>query len=402
MNQVLQALLDPFREFRRHRLWRASHLRQALADVLGPARRHEDDYGTHLRLTLGWLKTAQEAAGVGVARGWSFADGWLPPCLASGAELAETWLVVAPLAVQPELTVLAGRLLDDVLARPTAEGAVSGMDGVALPLFDQGRILRGLLAGHTVLQRQDCLEAGRKLGRWLLARQQADGGLPAPDGMPRAHHVSAAWALAALGRVTGEAASSEAARRALAWTLARQTPCGWFDANAAVADGVPSTAEIARTLRGVLETAALLDDEAALAAAERGALALLKQRRGDGGLDGAFDDEWDGCDSAVCVSGVAQAAVLWLRLAQLGRGPRWRDAGGLAIAYVKRTQRLGVDEFPAVRGAVPGAAPLWGACERFGYPTEAAKHFVDALVMDRVNVTVPPDFTAAPPTGNRP
>lgn len=55
----------------------------------------------------------------------------------------------------------------------------------------------------------------------------------------------------------------------------------------------------------------------------------------------------------------------------------------------QRTQRL-EDEDVVVRGAIPGSAPMWGAYSRFEFPNWAAKFFADALMMDMVDVAIPP------------
>jgi hypothetical protein len=120
----------------------------------------------------------------------------------------------------------------------------------------------------------------------------------------------------------------------------------------------------------------------------------MAQQREDGWLAGTYDDGWTPTASYACVTGVAQMALCWLRLAQIGGDTAYRDAAWRAIAYVKRTQRL-EDDDPVVRGAIPGSAPIWGAYSRFEFPNWAAKFFADALMMDMADVAVPPVPRAA-------
>jgi len=157
---------------------------------------------------------------------------------------------------------------------------------------------------------------------------------------------------------------------------------------------MPFTHTIAYAIRGFIEVAVLLGEERYLRAAEKAARGLMEKQRRDGWLAGTYDDGWTPTASYACVTGVAQMALCWLRLAQIGGDKSYRDAAWRAIAYVKRTQRL-EDNDHVVRGAIPGSAPIWGSYSRFEFPNWAAKFFADALIMDMANVAVPPVPAAA-------
>ncbi len=80
--------------------------------------------------------------------------------------------------------------------------------------------------------------------------------------------------------------------------------------------------------------------------------------------------------SHVCVVGLAHIAVCWLRLGQVSQDARWR-----ALAWIKHNQRtIGCDL--VLRDALPSAVPIWGGSAAFGFDTQSAKHFADALMMD--------------------
>jgi hypothetical protein len=81
-------------------------------------------------------------------------------------------------------------------------------------------------------------------------------------------------------------------------------------------------------------------------------------------------------------------ALCWLRLAQACGLAHLRDHARRAIAFVKKNHRLD-DADPAVRGAIAGSVPIWGAYSRLEFPNWAAKFFADALMMDLSNQPVP-------------
>lgn len=388
----------------RYRPWRGRHVRLVLHDMAGCAQQSEQDHRTHLRAAIDWLCRAQDKrkfkpdAG-GVAAGWSFEDGWLPSYPETTGYIIETFIAAAQYLGRPELIDRAQQMIDWELSLQAPDGAFPGHFGESGShpvIFNQGQILHGLIAGHTSLQRQDCLEAGLRAGHWLAAKQDADGCYRQFEhhDVPHVYNTRATWALASLGVIAHEASFVDAARRNLDWALSQQTSSGWFATNAFVPGKHPFTHTIAYAIRGFIEVAVLLGDAPYLAVAERAAQALMARQRPDGALAATYDDGWTPTAGYVCVTGVAQMALCWLRLAQINGDPRYRDAAWRAIAYVKRTQRL-EDTDPVIRGAIPGSAPIWGAYSRFEFPNWAAKFFADALIMDMANVSVPPIPAAA-------
>jgi hypothetical protein len=388
----------------RYKPWQGRNLRLVLQDMAGAARQPEQDHRTHLRAAIDWLCRAQDVrhgkpdAG-GVAAGWSFEDGWLPGYPETTGYIIETFIAAAQYLDRPELVQRAQKMIDWELSLQAADGAFPGHFGEAGShpvIFNQGQIMHGLVAGYTSLGRQDCLEAGVRAGRWLAAQQDADGCYRRfeHNGVPHVYNTRAIWALAAMGVVANEPKFIAAARRNLDWALTQQTPSGWFATNAFVPGRHPFTHTIAYAIRGFIEVAVLLGEERYLAAADKAARGLMAQQRGDGWLAGTYDDGWTPTAPYACVTGVAQMALCWLRLAQVAGDKSCRDAAWKAIAYVKRTQRLEEDD-AIVRGAIPGSAPIWGAYSRFEFPNWAAKFFADALMMDMANVAVPPLPAAA-------
>ncbi len=383
----------------RYKPWKPRHVRLVMQDLAGVARRPEQDHRTHLRAAIDWLCRAQDVrdgkpdAG-GVAAGWSFEDGWLPSYPETTGYIIETFIAAAEYLDRPELIERANRMLDWELSLQAADGAFPGHfgePGSHPVIFNQGQILHGLVAGYVSLKRQDCLEAGVRAGRWLVAQQDDDGCYRKfeHNGVPHVYNTRALWALAAIGVVANEPEFIAAARRNLDWAATQQTASGWFATNAFVPERDPFTHTIAYAIRGFIEVAVLLGEERYLAVADKAARGLMAKQRADGWLAGTYGDGWTPSAGYACVTGVAQMALCWLRLAQITGDEAFRKAASKAIGYAKRTQRL-EDDDAIVRGAIPGSAPIWGAYSRFEFPNWAAKFFADALMMDMANVPVPP------------
>lgn len=383
----------------RYKPWKARHLRLVMQDLAGTAHQPEHDHRTHLRGTIDWLCRAQDVrdgkpdAG-GVAAGWSFEDGWLPGYPETTGYIIETFIAAAEYLGRPELIQRTHRMIDWELSLQAPDGAFPGHfgePGSHPVIFNQGQIMHGLVAGYASLKRQDCLEAGVRAGRWLVVQQDDDGCYNRFEhhGVPHVYNTRAIWALAAMGVAANEADFVAAACRNLDWALTQQTPSGWFATNAFVPERDPFTHTIAYAIRGFIEVAVLLGEERYLAAAERAARGLMAKQRADGWLAGTYGDGWTPSASYACITGVAQMALCWLRLAQITGDKAFRETAWKAIGYVKRTQRLEEDD-AIVRGAIPGSAPIWGAYSRFEFPNWAAKFFADALMMDMANVAVPP------------
>ena len=383
----------------RYKPWRARHLKLVMRDMAGTARQPEADHQSHLKGAIDWLCHAQDVrngqsdAG-GVAAGWSFEDGWLPGYPETTGYIIETFLAAAPVLGRPELVDRARRMVDWELSLQAADGAFPGHfgePGSHPVIFNQGQIMHGLVAGYTQLGRTDCLEAGLRAGRWLVAQQDADGCYRKFEhhGVPHVYNTRAIWALAAMGVVANETTFITASRRNLDWALSQQTASGWFATNAFVPGRHPFTHTIAYAIRGFIEVGVLLGEQRYLQAAEAAARGVMAVQRDDGWLAGTYADAWVAHGSYACVTGVAQMALCWLRLAQITGDEVYRRAAQRAIGYVKRTQRLG-DQDAVVRGAIPGSAPIWGAYSRFEFPNWAAKFFADALIMDMSTSSVPP------------
>lgn len=388
----------------RYRPWRPRHARLVVRDIVSSANAPERTHAEHLAAATEWLCRAQDVrascndAG-GVSAGWSFEDGWLPSYPETSGYIVETFIAAAATLRKPQLVERARRILDWELSIQQQDGAFPGHfgePGSHPVVFNTGQIMHGMLAGALSLRRAECLEAAVRAGHWLARHQANDGSWRTYEhnGIPHTYNTRGTWALLATGLVAGEPALVTAAKKHVAWALAQQTPSGWFDNNAFTTGAAPFTHTIAYAIRGIIECGVLLADEVCLAAARKAAEAVARVQRADGWIPGTLDREWQSNVRYTCLTGVAQMALCWLRLAQVTGAEHLRENARRAIGYVKRTQRLD-DRDAAVRGAIAGSMPIWGAYSRFEFPNWAAKFFADALMMDLSDAPVPPVVNAS-------
>ncbi|MEJ2651585.1 MAG: hypothetical protein P8173_07290 [Gammaproteobacteria bacterium] len=341
----------------RYKPWHPRHLRLIVADLFGQARQTEHDHMTHLRAAIEWLCRAQDvrddhADSGGVSAGWSFEDGWLPSYPETSGYIVETFIAASNHLDDLDLRRRANRIIDWELSIQHPDGAFPGHfgePGSRPVIFNTGQIMHGLLAGYTQL----------------------------------------AWALLAVGLMSGESEFKRAAIRNLDWALSQQKVSGWFATNTFTPDRTPFTHTIAYAIRGFLESGVLLGDDRYVRAASKAAIALADVQRHDGWLAGTYDDNWVPRASYCCLTGMAQMSLNWIRLAQTCKSLDLKEAVRCTIGYLKRNHRIN-DHDLAVKGGIAGSAPIWGRYSMFEYPNWAAKFFADALIMDMTDTAIPP------------
>ena len=336
----------------------------------------------------------------GVSAGWNFGDGWLPGYPETTGYIIETFIAASRFLDRPELVTRAHRMIDWELSLQQPDGAFPGHHGEpgSRPvIFNTGQIIHGMIAGHLETGRSECLTAGVRAAHWLARNLDADGCWRRFEynNIPHVYNTRATWAMLRAAAVAGDSELRRAAIRHLDWALSQQTESGWFASNSFTLKGDPHTHTIAYAIRGFLESGLMLGDNRYLAAALKAARALAQVQREDGWLAGTYADEWTPTAKYSCLTGEAQMAICWLRMAESCGQDFMRVSARRAIAHVKTTQRLD-DPDPVVNGAIPGSAPIWGAYARFEYPNWAAKFFADALMMDDGSPAIPAVHESTP------
>lgn len=387
---------------RRYKLWRWKHLWLIGRDLLGLGHGVLRDDRTHLEAVLQWIRRAQDVRRGrddegGVSAGWSIEDGWLPSYPETSGYLVETLVAAAFFLGDMDLKDRAHRILDWELSLQQKDGAFPGHfgePGSRPVIFNTGQIVHGLLAGYLQLERSECLEAALRACHWMVSRQDADGcwRRSVHNDVPHTYNTRAAWALARTGWLTGDKTLIRAAERNLDWALTQQNAVGWFHSNAFVADRAPFTHTVAYAVRGLQESGMLLSCDRYVAAALRTSKVLVRLQRQDGSLAGTYDERWRPRGRYVCLTGVAQTAVIWKRWVQVGLDEDGSFAAAFekALGYLKSRHRITGSGMPD-DGGLAGSSPIWGAYARFEFPNWAAKFFADALLMKTADLVIPTD-----------
>lgn len=356
-------------------------------DVYRDLRGAETSPGTdddHLEAAIEWIYRAQDAtASDGCAATYNLVLGWEPAYPETTGYIVPTLYDYAAYADAPEARERAERMADWLLGVQLDDGAFpAGTVGDADPdpsVFNTGQILFGLARAYEETGDEAYLRALSDASTWLASVQEPEGywSKYAYKETVHAYTARVGWALAVAAGVTGDATVREAARRNLEWVRTTQRDNGTFRHCAFEEGDDPYLHTIAYTIRGLVEGGYLLDDQAAFAAGQRTADRLLDRQDVDGHLAGAYDDDWNGA-SFDCLTGTAQTAIVWFRLAELRDDPAYVDGARRAVSRLKRAQRL--DGPSGVAGGLAGSRPVWGSYMWLRYPNWAPKFFADALL----------------------
>lgn len=367
-----------------------------LRDVVGGVRLGLFPDQQHLQGAMDWLCRAQDIVGNGgVSGGYSWWDGWQEPYPETTGYIIPTFLEYARWTGNEEYVERARRMADWEIDVQLPTGAVRGGIGVqAQPVvFNAGQVILGWTAMYSRTAEEKYLEAARRAADWLAGIQDEDGRWSRHtfNAIPHAYHSRVAWPMLEVFALTGQAAHREAAERNLRWILSLVAENGWIREMGFTRHEWPYTHTIAYTLRGLFESARLLDgeivgriDEVVYRACEQLLMRYECRKRDARGmpayLAGTFDDRWRPAARYSCLTGNVQLAILFIKLFQHGGDPRFLNAALKLIDQVKAAQSLRAIN-PGVRGGVAGSYPIWGGYTRFGYPNWAAKFLADALML---------------------
>lgn len=368
----------------------AGALMLAWRDRLLP-RRRAPEASTALDAMATWLARAQDASGCdGVSAYYDLQRGrWAGAYPETTGYIIPTLFNYADVAGKPEFRERAIRMADWESDIQLPEGAVRAgtLDSptVAPTIFNTGQTLFGWARTYRETQRARFGESLRRASEWLLDAQDEDGawrrfGSPFTSHELNTYNTRTAYGLAVAAEALGEPRYLDAAKRNVSWALEQALPNGWLPDNCLEDNERPLTHTIAYAIRGILEVSAAVGDDSGLNAALKMAKAVAQSQRADGALPGRLDRNWQPAARWTCVTGNAQIAIVWLRLAKLVG-----DVGLAGAAYRSIDFSLTVLDLshpnPGVRGGVKGSHPLDGNYMRNRYPNWAAKFLMDAVML---------------------
>ena len=376
--------------------WAAANIgRRILSDLARrPASALDAAWPARIDAGLAWLCRAQD---VGEDRGFSYGytikGGWRPSYVETTGYIICTFLRAAEVLERPDLAkraVEAGDWLRQVQL-PDGSFPNPGLDPNSGVVFDTGQDLHGLLSLAEGPDGKRFASAAERAAQWLVSIADDNGRWTRNtfNGIAHVYNSRSAWALVRAGLRFEDPDAIKVAEANLDWACSQQQANGWFDQCAFTTDAPPFTHTIAYAGRGLLEAGLLLGRERYVDAARSVASAAANHLGTDGELPGRIGIDDQPASRSCCLTGNAQFAIIWLKLAQIDNTEAHHRHAVAAIKAVGARQALAgpLD----MRGAIKGSHPIWGSYARLGYPNWATKFFVDALLL----ATEPPPARAA-------
>lgn len=253
-------------------------------------------------------------------------------------------------------------------------------------VFNTGQMMLGLLAAYDETRDEKYLDCAVRASRWLCSifdhkqRVWLQGAYI--DGFVPAYYSRVAWPLLEVWRLTETTEFREVADSSLATIASWRRPNGVI-ANWGFKNGAPAfTHTIAYTVRGFWEAGRVLGADGSQYRRLATETADLFRRRFElkGALAGAYTDELEGHYWYSCLTGDAQFAIIWSKIAASCEDARFLSASLKILNKVALAQ--GRLPLSPTRGAIPGSRPFYGRYLFLRYPNWATKFFLDALILN--------------------
>ncbi len=363
-------------------------------------------HAPHLAAACDWLVRAQDATPTGgIARGYSVVwnryfglRGWEPEYPETTGYIIPTLYLAADHLGHADLAARAERAARWETEVQLESGAVRGgvITQARVPsVFNTGQVIFGWLAAFERTGEQVFAVSAKRAADFLCVRLDADGFWRQATS-PLAHHQATlynartAWALAAAAARLGVPGYRDSARRGLLATATRQHENGWIPECCLSDPEHPLLHTLAYAIRGMLEGGWLLDDVYLTEKAVAAAGAIRDLVRDDGWLAGRWSDTWQPAAAYSCLTGSAQMANIWLRLARVTGDESWLPPVRKVLRFLESTQnRVSSDD--GLRGGIKGSYPFSGDYGRYETLSWATKFFVDAIIRyDRLMAGAPP------------
>jgi len=354
-------------------------------------RRPAVDARRGLRAAAEWLARAQDATGCGGVSAYYDVTkrNWAGAYPETTGYIIPTFFRYAEFAGQSEYRERAIRMAEWESAIQLPAGGVRAgtldAEQVVPTIFNTGQVLFGWLSAWQQTRDARFRDSAVRAADWLVAAQDPDGAWRRFASPFSAHAVNTyntrvAFALAKTGHVLGEPRYLDAAVRNVQWALTQMRANGWLENNDLEDNEQPLTHTIAYATRGILEVGLMAAEGTFVDAAARMARSVAHSQRRDGALPGRLDSAWRPASRWTCMTGNAQMAIIWQRLAAATGDPSWKPTAENTIRFNLSIQDLTAAD-GGVRGGMPGSHPLKGGYMKNRYPNWAAKFFMDALML---------------------
>lgn len=349
------------------------HLAAAAAWTLEAQRATDDDGVAHSYdlKTDRWLASYPETTGYLIPTLYDYAHYFDAPVHRDAALRMARWEVTVQM---PDGGVRAGTMAAEIVA-PT--------------IFNTGQVLFGLARASRESGDDAIHDSLVRAADWLVAAQDGDGGWrrfasPFADSRNGTYNTRSAFGLIRAFEVVGDERYRVAADRNVAWALSTIASNGWLPGNCLTSesDDRALTHTIAYAIRGILEVGVAMENGKYIRTALTMARRIADRQNADGSLSGYFTPAWEPVNDWTCLTGNAQMALNWFRLAKLTGERALKEH---AIAANRFNMRLQARDGPTTtRGAMKGSHPIGEEYMTWRYPNWAVKFFMDALMFERL------------------
>ncbi len=339
--------------------------------------------------TIQWIMRSFQATGYkGSAHSYSYwlnaGDGWAKAYPETTGYLLETLLAYSKNTSLPANDLIRQQaywLLSTQLDSGAFPSGKYYSKGPKKPsIFNTGQILFGLYTGYELTAEPVFFNQMERAVQWLLDQRNPDGSWSAfawKEDYSPAYYSRVIWPILKVASISKKKAQLYTSLEpTMEHYLAYQKENGTF-MNWGFQKGYPAfTHTIAYTLRGWLETYLILKQERFLQAVIRTSDALLLILEKNKRLAGSYNEDWQGDDRFICVTGHIQLAIVLFKLHKITGEGRYKKASTLLfhtlLPYILLKRH---------RGGIPGSIPFYGKYNPLRYPNWAAKFFVDYCLM---------------------
>ena len=344
-------------------------------------------YRDHLLAVSQWLLRSERPGG-GSAAFFTPLGGWSRAYPETTGYLIPTLLELRARGGDPELEAYAlrcGAWLHSIQNRDGSWNA-----GLHPPrrwprssVFNTGQVLKGMMALWRWTGDEEWLGHARRGAAWVRAGLGPGGLWEGRDyrirGTP-SYYTEVVSVLIDVALSAGDGEALGVARGALEQIATRVRGNGAVEGWGFGRGGRAFTHTIAYVINGFQESARLLADPDLEAVVWPSIQRLLEVTEAEGGrLPGAFDLEWKGDRSFVCLTGNAQLALVFLREEERSGNRRFLHGAFRLLEVVRRAQSMD-SQRSGIRGGIAGSIPLTGPYMRLRYPNWAGKFAADAFL----------------------
>lgn len=347
-----------------------------------------------LEAAYSWICAAQDSSpDGGVAGCYNLVRGWGESYPETTGYIIPTFLAYGRSTGRADAISRAIRMADWECDVQLPYGAVrSGMLDVKVgpAVFNTGQVLFGWVSAYEHTRDERYARAAANASSWLTQIQDPDGAWRKhlsvlTSSSVQTYNVRAAWGLGLTGHVLGEEKWVQAAMKNCDWALEQQLENGWFAKNTFTEREQPLLHTIGYVLEGLLGVGELFGREKYINAVVAGINPLIELYSRMQGLRGRYDQNWSSTVSWRCLTGEAQVALVLERLAKITGETSYATVGRALLEDIARVQDT---ESPHVEsyGSISGSHPIWGGYGPFNYLNWAPKFYMDALMLELLNV----------------